>query len=59
VYGGNGDLSVVCQQQNVDEVLISSSIMPQQRLQEIVSFCRAQDIAVKRMRLTIEDLTEK
>jgi UDP-GlcNAc:undecaprenyl-phosphate/decaprenyl-phosphate GlcNAc-1-phosphate transferase len=59
VYGGNGDLSAVCQQQNVDEVLISSSMMPQQRLQEILSFCRAQDIAVKRMRLTIEDLTEK
>jgi UDP-GlcNAc:undecaprenyl-phosphate GlcNAc-1-phosphate transferase len=58
VYGGNGDLSAVCRQQNVDEVLISSSIMPQQRLEEILSFCRAQHIGVKRMRLTIQDLTE-
>jgi UDP-GlcNAc:undecaprenyl-phosphate/decaprenyl-phosphate GlcNAc-1-phosphate transferase len=59
VYGGNGDLGSVCRQQDVDEVLISSSAMPEQRLQEILAFCRAQDIGVKRMRLTMEDLTEQ
>jgi UDP-GlcNAc:undecaprenyl-phosphate/decaprenyl-phosphate GlcNAc-1-phosphate transferase len=59
VYGGNGDLNSVCTQHNVDEVLISSSRMPEERLKKILSFCGTQDIAVKRMRITIEDLTEK
>ncbi|MDQ1637736.1 MAG: UDP-GlcNAc:undecaprenyl-phosphate/decaprenyl-phosphate GlcNAc-phosphate transferase [Pyrinomonadaceae bacterium] len=58
VYGGNGDLSEICRQHEVDEVLISSSRMTEDRLQEILGFCREQDIAVKRMRITIEDLTE-
>ncbi len=58
VYAGNGDLSEVCRQHDVDEVLISSVRMSDERLQEIVGFCRAQDIQVKRMRITIEDLAE-
>lgn len=58
VFGGNGDVSVVCRQQSVDEVLIASATMPAERLQEIVAYCRAQDIVVKRMRITIEDLSE-
>jgi UDP-GlcNAc:undecaprenyl-phosphate GlcNAc-1-phosphate transferase len=57
VHGGNGDLSEICRQNEVDEVLISSSLMTEDRLQEIVGFCQAQEIAVKRMRITIEDLT--
>ena len=57
VYGGNGDLKSVCQQQKVDEVLISSSRMSSERLEEVVAFCRLHDIAVKRMRITIEDLS--
>jgi UDP-GlcNAc:undecaprenyl-phosphate GlcNAc-1-phosphate transferase len=59
VYGGNGDLSFVCRQHHVDEVLISSTRMSDARLAEIVGFCRAQEIAVKRMRITIEDITER
>ena len=58
VYGGNGDLNAVCKQHEVDEVLISSSRMSDERLQEILGFCRTQNILVKRMRITIEDLTE-
>jgi UDP-GlcNAc:undecaprenyl-phosphate GlcNAc-1-phosphate transferase len=57
VYGGNGDLSAICRQHEVDEVLISSSRMTEDRVQEILDFCQAQEIAVKRMRITIEDLT--
>ncbi|HEV2829699.1 MAG TPA: hypothetical protein VGW76_19020 [Pyrinomonadaceae bacterium] len=56
VYAGNGDLTSLCRQHEVDEVLISSSRMPETRLQEILEFCRSQDILVKRMRITIEDL---
>jgi UDP-GlcNAc:undecaprenyl-phosphate GlcNAc-1-phosphate transferase len=59
VYGGNGDLHSVCKQHEVDEVLISSSRMSEERLQEILSFCRSQDIMLKRMRITIEDLKER
>lgn len=59
VYGGNGDLNAVCKQHEVDEVLISSSRMSEERLQEILGFCRSQNILVKRMRITIEDLTER
>lgn len=58
VYGGNGDLSSVCERHDVNEVLISSARMPEERLQEILGFCRSKDISVKRMRITIEDLTE-
>jgi len=58
VYAGNGDLTEVCRQHNVNEVLISSTRMSEERLHEIVGFCRTQDIQVKRMRITIEDLSE-
>jgi len=40
------------------KLLISSSRMPEARLQELLSFCRTQNIQVKRMRITIEDVTE-
>lgn len=56
VYGGNGDLSSVCTQHQVDEILISSSRMTEERLQEILGFCRDQNIMVRRMRISIEDV---
>lgn len=58
VYSGNGDLSAVCRKQDVDELLISSSMMSEERLQKILDICRSQNIAVKRMRITIEDLSD-
>jgi len=58
VYAANGDLTAVCRQHNVAEVLISSTRMSEDRLQEILAFCRTEDIQVKRMRITIEDLAE-
>lgn len=57
VFGGNGDLSAICRQHEVDEVLISSSLMTEDRILEIVRICQTHEIAVKRMRMTIEDLT--
>ena len=57
VYAGNGDLNSVCRQHDVNEVLISTSRMPEDRLQEILGFCRAQHISVKRMKIGIEDLS--
>jgi UDP-GlcNAc:undecaprenyl-phosphate GlcNAc-1-phosphate transferase len=59
VYGGNGDLVSICSQHKVNEILISSARMSDMRLQEIREFCRSQDILVKRMRITFEDLTDR
>ena len=58
VYNGNGDLNAVCRKVDVDELLISSSMMSEERLLEIKDICRNQNIAVKRMRITIEDLSD-
>lgn len=58
VYNGNGDLSAVCRKVEVDELLISSSMMSEERLLKIKEICRTQNIAVKRMRITIEDLSD-
>jgi UDP-GlcNAc:undecaprenyl-phosphate GlcNAc-1-phosphate transferase len=57
VFGGNGDLSAICRQHEVDEVLISSSNMTEDRILEILGICQTHEIAVKRMRMTIEDVT--
>ncbi|HWN09034.1 MAG TPA: hypothetical protein VNO50_07150 [Pyrinomonadaceae bacterium] len=58
VYNGNGDLSAVCRKVDIDELLISSSMMSEERLLKIKEICRNQNIAVKRMRITIEDLSD-
>jgi len=58
VYAGNGDLASVFQHHEVNEILISSSRMSEDRLKEIFDFCTTHDIRVKRMRITIEDLAE-
>ncbi|HKY28588.1 MAG TPA: hypothetical protein VJM12_11680 [Pyrinomonadaceae bacterium] len=56
VFAGNGDLTSVCKENEVDELLISASRMPDERVQEIVQLCQGLNIAVRRMRITIEDL---
>lgn len=57
VFGGNGDLGQVCEQQGVDEIVISSLKMSETRLDEIVKTCSERQIAVRRMRIIIEELT--
>ena len=57
VFGGNGDLSSVCSQHEIDEVVISSMKMTEERLEEVLRTCTEKQITVKRMRITIEDLT--
>ncbi|MDQ3665361.1 MAG: glycosyl transferase [Acidobacteriota bacterium] len=56
VLAGNGDLTAVCKQYEVDELLISSSRMSEERVQEIVLRCNEEEITVRRMRITIEEL---
>ena len=56
VFAGNGDLTKVCREHDVDELLISSSKVSEKRVQEIAQSCFDQDIVVKRMRITIEEV---
>ena len=59
VFGGNGDLSAICMQHEVDEVVISSLKMTEERIQEVLRCCSERHITVKRMRITMEDLTSR
>ena len=56
VFGGNGDLDSVCDRQQVDEIVISSLKMSDERIEEVVRSCSQRDIVVKRMRITMETL---
>jgi len=59
VFGGNGDLMAICMQHEVDEVVISSLKMTEERIEEVLRCCSEQQITVKRMRITMEDLTSR
>jgi len=54
VLGGNGNLRRVCEAQRVQEVLISSTKISEERLREILRDCEAARITLKRMRIEIE-----
>jgi UDP-GlcNAc:undecaprenyl-phosphate GlcNAc-1-phosphate transferase len=56
VFGANGDMGAICKRHQVNEVLISSRKMSNERLQEILDYCRENEIIVRRARITIEDL---
>jgi UDP-GlcNAc:undecaprenyl-phosphate GlcNAc-1-phosphate transferase len=56
VFGGNGDLGTVCSQHEIDEVVISSMKMTEERVQEVLRTCSERQITVKRMRITMEEL---
>ncbi|HEY0384778.1 MAG TPA: hypothetical protein VGC64_02145 [Pyrinomonadaceae bacterium] len=59
VFGGNGALQAICRQQRVDEVLISSSRVSDERIKEIMRDCSEQHITLKRMRIKIETLSDE
>src|SRR5919206_189631 len=54
VFGGNGQLRRVCDEQRVEEVLISSTKITDERLREILRDCEEAQITLKRMRIEIE-----
>ena len=56
VFGGNGMLRNVCREQQVEEVLISSGRFSDERIAEIMSDCEVEQIALKRMRIRIEEI---
>src|SRR5687767_2770092 len=56
VFGGNGDLGTVCAQHEIDEIVISSMKMTDERIREVLQICADRQITVKRMRITMEEL---
>jgi len=57
VLGTGVELANVCRQQNIEEVLISSSTISEARVQEMITLCHEQDIVLKRILMQIEELT--
>lgn len=56
VFGGNGALKSICEQQRIAEVLISSTQISEERLAVILQDCEAAQVTLKRMRIQIEQL---
>jgi UDP-GlcNAc:undecaprenyl-phosphate GlcNAc-1-phosphate transferase len=54
VFGGNGNLRRICEEQKVEEVLISSSKIEEERVRQILRDCDEAQITLKRMRIEIE-----
>ena len=57
VFGGNGDLAAICRRQEVDEIVISSLKMSEERVNALLRSCAEQQIIVKRMRIVMEKLS--
>jgi UDP-GlcNAc:undecaprenyl-phosphate GlcNAc-1-phosphate transferase len=56
VFGGNGALRSICEEQRVSEVLISSTQISDERLAAILQDCESAQITLKRMRIQIDQL---
>ena len=56
VFGGNGALRHICEEQRIAEVLISSTQITEERLATILQDCEAAQVTLKRMRIQIEQL---
>src|SRR3712207_2330319 len=54
VFGGNGHLRRICAEQQVEEVLISTSRINDERVSEIRRDCEDARVTLKRMRIEIE-----
>ncbi len=54
VFPGNGKLAVICQEQRVDEVVISSVRIAPERVEAIRVDCERARVELKRMRIEIE-----
>lgn len=59
VLGGNGMLRSVCREYQVEEVLISSSRFADERMTQIINDCEAEQVALKRMRIKIETISDR
>jgi UDP-GlcNAc:undecaprenyl-phosphate GlcNAc-1-phosphate transferase len=56
VFGGNGSLPVICESNDVEEILIASRKITKQRVREIRQICQDKEISLKRAFLKIEPI---
>ena len=54
VFGGNGSLTAICQEKEVEEILISFRELSDERLNEVKDVCREADVSLKWALLKIE-----
>ncbi len=54
VYGGNGSLKKICRENNVEEILLSSTRISPAKLKEIREICEDAEVSLKRALLKIE-----
>jgi UDP-GlcNAc:undecaprenyl-phosphate GlcNAc-1-phosphate transferase len=58
VFGGNGLLGATVSRHRVEEVLISSLRISDERVEEILSVCESEHIELKRMSIRIEEVSK-
>jgi UDP-GlcNAc:undecaprenyl-phosphate GlcNAc-1-phosphate transferase len=58
VFGGNGMLPKVIADQNVEQVLISTPRISQERILEILSECDARNVELRRLSIRLETISE-
>ena len=58
VFGGNGSFARIITEQQVEQVLISTPRITEERIAEIWSECDARSIELKRMSIRIEDISD-
>ncbi|HQU84034.1 MAG TPA: hypothetical protein PKY59_12945, partial [Pyrinomonadaceae bacterium] len=56
VFGGNGSLPSICQEKEVEEILISFRELSDERLEEVKEVCREADVSLKWARLKVETI---
>jgi UDP-GlcNAc:undecaprenyl-phosphate/decaprenyl-phosphate GlcNAc-1-phosphate transferase len=59
VFGGNGMFHRIVTQHNIEQVLISTPRISRERIIEILRECESQNIELKRMAITIENISEQ
>ena len=56
VFGGNGSLDLICRENEVEEILISSHRLSAERIKEVREICRNENVSLKRAEMKIEPL---
>ncbi|MDQ3179542.1 MAG: hypothetical protein M3Q33_03380, partial [Acidobacteriota bacterium] len=56
VFGGNGSLSAICRENNVQEILLSFRRVSPERLKEVRSICEDVNVSLKRALMKIEPI---
>ncbi|HXI74511.1 MAG TPA: hypothetical protein VNG94_02925, partial [Pyrinomonadaceae bacterium] len=58
VFGGNGLLPKIISDHHVEQVLISSPRISEERIAEILSECEAQNVELRRLSIRLEAISD-